>query len=242
MFDSIMMVLEIIGVIAFAIAGSVVAIDKEMDLVGVVFLAMITSFCGGIMRDLVMGRTPLFFISLDLYISVALITSLAVFFFAHIFKRWYVKNEHSILFFNNIIDAIGISAFSVSGVKMCLEFFPEPTPFLAIMMGVISAIGGGMVRDVCLRDIPFVFRKHIYALATALGATVYYVLRIYVFAEGVTGDVVSLVIGMLSVFTIRVLATVFHWNLPKAINFSKMYAEAAESAVSSADNKENNIK
>ena len=78
MFDSIMMVLEIIGVIAFAIAGSVVAIDKEMDLVGVVFLAMITSFGGGIMRDLVMGRTPLFFTSLGLYISVALITSLSV--------------------------------------------------------------------------------------------------------------------------------------------------------------------
>ena len=236
MFDSIMMVLEIIGVIAFAIAGSVVAIDKEMDLVGVVFLAMITSFCGGIMRDLVMGRTPLFFTSLGLYIIVAFATSLAVFIFAHVFKKWYVKNEHSILFFNNIIDAIGISAFSVSGVKMCLEFFPEPNPFLAIMMGMISAIGGGMVRDVCLRDIPFVFRKHIYALATLVGASVYYVLRIYIFADGVTGDILSLVIGMLSVFTIRVLATVFRWNLPKAINFSKMYAEAAQTTGDGADN------
>ena len=222
MFDSIMMVLEIMGVIAFAIAGSIVAIDKEMDMVGVVFLAMITSFGGGIMRDLVMGRTPLFFTSLGLYISVALVTSLAVFVFAHIFKKWYVKNERSILFYNNFVDAIGISAFSVSGVKMCLEFFPEPNPFLAIMIGMLSAIGGGMVRDVCLRDIPFVFRKHIYALATLAGATVYYVLRVHVFEEGVTGDVISLVIGMLSVFTIRVLATVFHWNMPKAIDFSKM--------------------
>lgn len=239
MFDSIMMVLEIMGVIAFAIAGSIVAIDKEMDMVGVVFLAMITSFGGGIMRDLVMGRTPLFFTSLGLYISVALVTSLAVFVFAHIFKKWYVKNERSILFYNNFVDAIGISAFSVSGVKMCLEFFPEPNPFLAIMIGMLSAIGGGMVRDVCLRDIPFVFRKHIYALATLAGATVYYVLRVHVFEEGVTGDVISLVIGMLSVFTIRVLATVFHWNMPKAINFSKMYAEAA---AENADNGENNIK
>jgi uncharacterized membrane protein YeiH len=107
------------------------------------------------------------------------------------------------------------------------------------MIGMLSAIGGGMVRDVCLRDIPFVFRKHIYALATLAGATVYYVLRVHVFEEGVTGDVISLVIGMLSVFTIRVLATVFHWNMPKAINFSKMYAEAA---AENADNGENNIK
>ena len=239
MFDSIMMVLEIMGIIAFAIAGSIVAIDKEMDMVGVVFLAMITSFGGGIMRDLVMGRTPLFFTSLGLYIMVAFVTSLAVFIFAHVFKKWYVKNEHSILFFNNIIDAIGISAFSVSGVKMCLEFFPEPNPFLAIMMGMISAIGGGMVRDVCLRDIPFVFRKHIYALATLSGAAVYYVLHVYVFPDNVTGDVISLVIGMLFVFVIRVLATIFHWNMPKAINFSKMYAEAA---AENADNGENNIK
>ena len=238
MFDSIMMVLEIIGVIAFSIAGSVVAIDKEMDLVGVVFLALITSFGGGVMRDLIMGRTPLFFTSLGVYITDALVTSLSVFMFAHVFKKWYVKNESSVLFFNNFVDAVGISAFSVSGVKMCLEYFPEPNPFLSIMLGMIAAIGGGMVRDVCLRDIPFVFRKHVYAVATIVGASVYYVLRVCVMADTVAGEIISLTLGMLSVFTIRVLATIFKWNFPKAIIFSKMYAEAAQEqeAQSSAEN------
>ena len=235
MFDSIMMVLEIVGVIAFSIAGSVVAIDKEMDVVGVVFLAMITSFGGGIMRDLIMGRTPLFFTSLGLYITVAFATSIGVFMLARIFKRWYVKNESSIMFYNNIIDAIGISAFSVSGVKMCLEAFPEPNPFLAIMLGMIASIGGGMVRDVCLRDIPFVFRKHVYAVATIAGASVYYVLRVYVMPGDVKGDIISLIIGMLTVFVIRLLATIFKWNMPRAINFSKMYAEVAESENAAED-------
>ena len=231
MIDSIILAVELIGIISFAISGSVVAIDKEMDFIGVIFLAMTTCFGGGIMRDLVLGRTPLFFTSMPLYVCVGLSTSVIIFLLAKIFKKWYVRRERLVLTFNNIIDAAGIGAFSVSGVKMCLELCPEKGAFLAIMMGMISAVGGGMVRDVCLRDIPFVLRKHIYVLACLFGATLYYVLDVYFIGGTTVGESIAAVISMLAVFTIRVLATTFKWNMPKAIEFSKIQAENAANSV-----------
>lgn len=231
MIDSIILAVELIGIISFAISGSVVAIDKEMDFIGVIFLAMTTCFGGGIMRDLVLGRTPLFFTSMPLYVCVGLSTSVIIFLLAKIFKKWYVRRERLVLTVNNIIDAAGIGAFSVSGVKMCLELCPEKGAFLAIMMGMISAVGGGMVRDVCLRDIPFVLRKHIYVLACLFGATLYYVLDVYFIGGTTVGESIAAVISMLAVFTIRVLATTFKWNMPKAIEFSKIQAENAANSV-----------
>ena len=231
MVDSILTAVEIIGIISFAISGSVVAIDKEMDFIGVVFLAMTTCFGGGIMRDVVLGRTPLFFTSMTLYVCVGLSTSVIIFLLATIFKKWYVRRERLVMTVNNIIDAAGIGAFSVSGVRMCLELCPEKGAFLAIMMGVLAAVGGGMVRDVCLRDIPFLLRKHVYALACFFGATLYYVLDVHLIGSTPAGEILAAVISMLAVFIIRVLATTFKWNLPKAIEFSKIQAQNAANSV-----------
>ena len=114
---------------------------------------------------------------------------------------------------------------------MCLELCPEKGAFLAIMMGVLAAVGGGMVRDVCLRDIPFLLRKHVYALACLFGATLYYVLDVHLIGSTPTGEILAAVISMLAVFTIRVLATTFKWNMPKAIEFSKIQAENAANPV-----------
>ncbi len=222
MIDTILTVVEILGIISFAISGSLVAIDKEMDLVGVIFLAMITSFGGGIMRDLIIGRTPLFFTSLWLYIGVALFTSVLIFTLAAVFKKQYVGNEELLIKINNYIDAIGIGAFSVSGVRMCLLVCPEKGAFLAIMMGMISAIGGGMIRDICINDIPFVFRKRIYALATLGGSVLYYVLDHFVLGGSIVGEIAAAVISMAAVFSVRVLATTFKWNMPKAIRFDEL--------------------
>ena len=236
MLDTIITIIEIIGVVSFSISGSVVAIDKEMDFIGVIFLAMITSFGGGVMRDLIIGRTPAFFVSIPLYVAISVITSVAVFILASVFKKMYVKEEELFTYINNFIDALGIGAFTVSSVRLCLDICPEKGAFLAIMMGMTASIGGGMVRDVCLRDIPFVFRKRIYALASLSGAVLYYVLAVYAFGGSELGEIIASFAGILIVFLIRVFATVFKWNMPKAINFKEMQNELEfESEVKEAE-------
>ena len=229
MLDTIITVIEIIGVVSFSISGSIVAIDKEMDFIGVIFLAMITSFGGGVMRDLIIGRTPAVFVSMPLYVIISIATSVTVFVLASVFKRVYVRKEELVTQINNFIDAAGIGAFTVSGVRLCLDVCPEKGAFLAIMMGMIASIGGGMVRDVCLRDIPFVFRKRIYALASLSGAVLYYLIAVYAFGGSEAGEIIASILGILLVFFVRVFATVFKWNMPKAINFKKMQAEIKES-------------
>lgn len=224
--DVIILIIELIGLVSFSISGSVVAIDKEMDFIGVLFLSMMTCFGGGIMRDLIIGRTPLFFTSMWLYLSVTFFVSVAVFIFARLCKGWYVKNEALVMSVNNYIDALGLGAFVVSSVTMCMDYCPEKGAFLAIMMGVVTAIGGGMVRDVCLKTVPFVLRKRIYAAAALAGSLVYYLLASYVLVGTTAGEIISCIIGILTVFSIRVIATVFKLNFPKAIDFSKAAAES----------------
>ena len=225
-------VFEIIGVISFSISGAFVAIDKEMDLVGVVFLSITTSFFGGIMRDLILGRTPIFFTDkiMYIYIAVSVLTAVAVFIFAAVFKRRYVKEEERLTRINNYIDAVGIGVFSVSSVMGSVEYLEsvgrEPKAFLIITLGMIGAVGGGVIRDVCMREIPFVFRKRIYAVAALGGAVIYYLLSTFAFGQdNAAGQVISCVVGATFVIGIRVLATVFKWNLPKAIKFSELEEE-----------------
>lgn len=214
-------IMEHIGVIAFSISGALVAIDKEMDLVGVVFLSFITSFGGGIIRDLILGLPiPLFFT--DSFLSlliVCLAASVLVLVFAMVFKRTFVKDEKLLDYINNYIDAVGLGAFTVSGAKLAISV-GHTTPFVPIMMGMIACIGGGMIRDMMLNDVPFVLRKRIYALAAAAGALTYYVLWYFEAHEAA-----AMIFGALVTILIRVFATVFKWNMPKAINFSKLRAE-----------------
>jgi len=112
---------------------------------------------------------------------------------------------------------------------LTIEYAENPNAFLAIFMGVTACVGGGMLRDVLFNDIPFILRKRIYALAAAAGAGVYYLLW-YIEAN----NVLAMIVGALTTILIRVLATVFKWNMPKAINFTKLRQQAQE--------KEKNIK
>ena len=220
MLENVIQIIEIIGVVSFCVSGSIVAIDKEMDLMGVVLIALTTTFGGGVFRDLVLGQTPAFFTSMHLYVLVGVVSSIIVFILAAAFKKWYVKEEAKINFFNNFVDAMGLGAFTVTSVNICID--REAGPFLAIMMGMIASVGGGVVRDLFLDRVPNVFRKHIYALACLIGAALYYCLRVYAFSHSEVGMIVSTVVAIATVFVIRVLASTFKWNLPKAIRFSEL--------------------
>ena len=226
MIDAILLSIEIIGIISFAIAGAVVAIDKETDLFGVVFLSVMTCFGGGIIRDITIGRhPPAFFRELTYQFAIAIAVALIVFIMARIFQKQYIEKKRVVVQINNYIDALAIGIFSVSGVQTCIDFFAkdgESAGFvLCVVLGMTTAVGGGMIRDLILRDIPFILRKRIYALAALIGATLYYITVIYLFPGNGVAEVVGQVVAISIVVLIRVLATKLKWNLPKAIVFDK---------------------
>ena len=230
MLDTILLAIEIVGVISFAVAGSIVAIDKETDLFGVVFLALMTCFGGGIIRDITIGRSPpAFFRGLTYQVAIGACVALLVFMLARIFKKQYVRRAKLVLDINNYIDALAIGIYSVSGVKLCLDFFGQKGEragfLLCAVLGMMTAVGGGMIRDLILRDIPFILRKRVYALAALTGASLYYLLVAVIFPNDKVLEIVSQIVCIAIVFVIRVLATKLKWNLPKAIIFAQIKEE-----------------
>ena len=217
--STVLTVIEIIGVLSFSISGALMAIDKENDFFGVIFLAIITSFGGGILRDVFIGNTPPLFFELFYLIIVSVITSTVVFLIATIFKKQYVKNEDFVQRINNYLDAAGLGVFVISGARICMEA-GFTNPFLIVVMGMLSGTGGSMTRDILMREVPALLRKHIYLMAALAGATIYYFLVRF----GVS-NVFAVPIGVTSIVVIRLLATAFKWNMPKAIDFSKLEEE-----------------
>ena len=227
--ETVISILEIIGIISFSAAGAMVAIDKETDLFGVVFLSVITCFGGGIMRDILVGGAigrpvPWVFSGLpdaDLYVIIALVTSVIVFLLAAVFKKQYVREERFVLAVNNILDAIGIGVFAAMGTATCIEL----GAFVAITMGMVSSVFGGLTRDIILRDIPFVLRKYVYAVATIAGSAFYYFTVTVIMPGHEAAEAVAAFGCTLIVFAIRVIATALKLNFPKAIRFSEIKGE-----------------
>jgi len=217
--------IEYIGIIAFSVSGAMVAIDKEADIVGVLLMSIVTSFGGGILRDLILGYTPpRFFVDFGWEIFAAAISSLAVFFAAAIFKRKYVENERNIDRINNVFDAVGLGIFASYGTSIVIEA-GFSSPFIAIAVGgFISSCFGGICRDLALNDIPFVIRKRIYAIASVAGSVVYYVLFMCLSVDSVWATVM----GVLVTFVLRMCATAFKWNMPKAIDFEALSIQDGE--------------
>ena len=226
--DTLLSVIHIVGVISFSAAGAMVAIDKEADWFGVVFLSLITCFGGGLIRDVIGGGAierdlPLVF-TMHTELIVSVLTATLVFILAALLKRKYVENEERVVAINNVLDALGIGVFTAAG---CAAYIPLG-PLVALFMGMITSIGGSITRDVILRDIPSVLRKHIYALAVLAGAAAYYLIAVLIMPGQESTRVVATLACTVVIFTIRMLATTFKWNIPKAIDFSKI-REASES-------------
>lgn len=213
--STVFTVLELIGIVSFSISGAIMAIDKENDVFGVVFISLITSFGGGIIRDILIGNIPPVVFVNYIWGIIALATSLSVFLLAAVFKKQYVKNEAFVAAVNNYVDALGLGVFVVSGAKLCLGF--THNPMIIIVMGIISGTGGSVLRDVLLREMPYVLKKRIYVVAAFSGAVLYYLLL----SSGVK-DVIAMPLGAILIVVIRICATVFKWNMPKAIDFDKL--------------------
>ena len=206
------LVCEWLGTAAFAVSGAMVAIDKGMDLFGVIFLAMITALGGGTLRDVLIGHFPPRMFTNYQFLALAVCCALVVFVMADIYKERYVRKEGGIERVNNVFDAIGLGVFAVSGARIGMEAGFADNAFLVTFLGMTTAVGGGMIRDVLLQRIPFVLNKRVYAVAAIAGALTYWGIEV-VFLN----PVLAYAVGWLVTVTLRMLATIYKWNLPRAI-------------------------
>lgn len=203
-------IFEMIGTVAFAVSGAMVAIKKKVDVFGVLVLASVTALGGGLTRDVIIGSFPPRMFSDYRYVLAAIIVALIVFVIAYIFRREYFKRERIVDNINNIFDAIGLGIFTVTGAKVAIESGYIKNGILVVCLAVLTGVGGGLIRDVMLGEIPFILKKRIYAIASILGGTTYHLL----YMNGVHFRVAT-VIAVVLVFVIRILATVFKIDLPR---------------------------
>lgn len=207
--DLIIFIIEIIGTIAFAWSGALTAIKKNMDIFGISVLGVTTAVGGGLIRDLILDINPPSMFSNSIYTFVAVITCIILFLFYFFNKR--EVDEHTANRFiqmMNICDSIGLGVFTVLGVDTAASAGYEDHKFLMIFVGVLTGVGGGVLRDIMAQDTPFILVKHVYACASIAGGVVCaYMLDYY-------DRLPSIVIGAAVTIIIRVLAIRYRWNLP----------------------------
>ena len=203
---------EWIGTAAFAVSGAMIAIDSGTDIFGVMVLAVVTALGGGTMRDVFIGHFPPRMFSSSNYVALSCMCALTVFVLARIYKERYLAREKLVEQVNNVFDAIGLGVFAVSGARIGVEAGFGGNTFLVTFLGMITAVGGGMLRDVLIKEIPFVLKKRIYAVAAIAGALCYALM-----VENGLSTVWAYSAGWAVTTALRLLATVFRWDLPKAL-------------------------
>ena len=191
--------------------GALIGINKNMDIFGVNVLGITTAIGGGIIRDVILGIHPPGTFRDPVFVVSSIVTSSLLFLIVYFNKkllesRWMMIYDKVML----TMDAIGLGAFTVIGVYTAVAQGEMKSTFLLIFVGMVTGIGGGMMRDVMAGQMPFVFVKHVYAVASLAGAVVCIVMLRTIGEESlamITGAVVVIVIAMLAAY--------FRWNLPR---------------------------
>ena len=201
---------QIVGTVAFAASGAMLAIDRDLDLFGVLFLGVITAVGGGAIRDILLGSFPPVAFQDATYVMVAFATSLVVFLLAEIGNENYWRERDTMEHAFNLLDAIGLGIFSAVGVQTAMSTGYSENAFLCIFMGMTTGVGGGILRDLLSKTVPAVLKKRIYAVASIIGAGVYYLMMVLKISVPV-----AMLSGMLITVLIRMLAAHYAWNLPR---------------------------
>jgi len=197
---SLSLVLDVAGTAVFALSGALLAVRKDLDIVGVIVLSVAAGLGGGIIRDVLLGATPPAALENELYLLIAAGAGLLGFFFHPRIGR---LNAGIRLF-----DALGLGFFATSGTLLSLDAGLSPVPVL--LLGTVSGVGGGVVRDILGAEIPLVLRQDIYALAALLGSAA----CVSIVRLGYSAGVAALV-GVSTTFVIRMLALKFDWHAPR---------------------------
>lgn len=197
--------LDLLGTAAFAASGALAAIRREMDLFGVLMLGLVTACGGGTLRDLLLGDTPPFIFKDETYLYLSVAVALLVFIFRHHLEFLH----HPLSYF----DAVGLGTFVVIGTGKALEF--KLGLFGSVMMGVMTATAGGMIRDLLSAQVPMVLQREVYASACLAGGTLLYLLHRHTDIPHAW----SLLAAALLVIVMRLLAIRYNWALPRANDF-----------------------
>lgn len=192
-------VIDILGTVAFAISGVSVAMNKKMDAFGLVIIAFVTSIGGGTLRDVLIGQTPVAWMTNMTYVYVILGATV----FTVVFQSKINYLRMSLFLF----DTIGIGLYTVVGIEKGL--MAGLHPIICIALGTMTACFGGVIRDILCNEIPVIFRKEIYATACIAGGLVYFVLR-----ELPIDNKFIFVIAGAVVITVRLIAVKFKISLP----------------------------
>jgi uncharacterized membrane protein YeiH len=185
--QTLLYVMDIFGVAVFAITGSLAAGKKQMDLFGVVVLATVTALGGGTLRDLVLGAGPVFWVSAPIYLLVAVATAIVTFFL--------VRFCGLPLKLLSVADAFGLAVFTVLGTQKALDM--GISPGIAVVMGIMTGVVGGMIRDVFSGEIPLILRREIYATASLCGAVTFCLVSVALQNQGIAAIVsVAVTLGL----------------------------------------------
>jgi len=196
-------VLDILGTFAFAISGALVALDKKFDIFGVIIIAFVTAVGGGMLRDVLINAQPINWIGDLNYLYIIFSAVL----FTFLFKSKIAYLSKTMFLF----DTIGISVFTLLGLQKGLSY--DLHPIIAIIMGMISAVFGGVLRDVLTAKIPLIFEKEVYASACLAGGISYLILNYFKVDENI-----NFIISAIVIASIRAVAVKFHLELPKITN------------------------
>jgi uncharacterized membrane protein YeiH len=197
----LVLVLDLCGTFAFAISGALAGVRRRLDVFGILVLAFVASSFGGIGRDVLIGATPPAALVDWRYLAVSLAAGLITFFWSPLIEK--LQNPVRML------DAMGLAFFAVAGAEKALAFGLNPV--MAVLLGMLTGIGGGIVRDILLAEIPGVLRSDLYAVAALIGAAIVvggHLLHLPVVATALAGGLVC--------FTLRMIAIRRGWGLPVA--------------------------
>ncbi len=215
MFDPFLPI-ELLGVVAFALSGAMIAIRKGMDLFGVIILGLTTAVGGGSLRDIVLGITPPQMLTDPTFALVAVATSMLFFVILYFYRNEPLPKTKNL--YKKILiytDAVGLGVFTVSGVDTAAHAYPEGSVFMLLFVALLTGTGGGIMRDVMAGEMPSVLVRHIYAVASLVGAGVYLLLRNVL--PSLTATVISAGVTVL----IRGLAFHNKWNFPRILPLMK---------------------
>ena len=196
-------VLDLFGTVAFAITGAFKAIEKKFDIIGILVLATITGVAGGTIRDVILGRIPNSIVD-PTYVIVTIASGLAIFFlYSRLKKHWNLFLK---------FDAIGLGVFTIIGATFAYNIFG--LNFLAILLaGVLTAAGGGILRDIFVNQIPIVFVKEFYLSASFIGIVIFSITLYF------TNELsYATIIGIVLTASLRLIAMKYNWNLPRVKN------------------------
>jgi len=192
-------ILDLVGTLVFAISGVLVAVEHKYDLVGAFILGLVTAVGGGTLRDVLIGETPVGWMKDINYLIIIILALPLCYYFENKIRRLR-KGQF-------IFDTIGIGLFTILGLQKTLSIGLSPA--IAVLMGIVSATFGGVIRDVLSNEVPLIFRKEIYASACLVGGLIFLGMECIM-----QGSIINFVVSILTVIIIRYFSVKRKWALP----------------------------